>query len=248
MHSCPHSTPHEMWMRRTMLTAVLEFCWQQHSTRKNVGEGGRGRRAKKKACLVTGRMLKPDQNKTPLHAARRKNPCSVDGCTAKAKASLLCKTKTKKDTGKWQEVRCKKHSQKGSARCSRFAARLWSRANVHACTDHGAHGIYSAWRCKIIAAHGNKKRFLSRVPKKTKRPAPAPGCSNVLQARGVCCNTHTMHGFCAIDGCVTGAGKDGLCTKHAAFGLCTLNTCSTAADRRRIVQQAWRWQHSSVQP
>lgn len=137
---------------------------------------------------------------------------------------------------------CKKHSKKGSARCSRFAARLLSLANVHVCTDHGAHGIYSAWRCKIIAAHGNKKGFLSRIP------APAPGCSNVLQARGFCCNTHTAHGFCVIGGCVTGAGKDGLCTKHAAFELCTLNTCSTAADRRRIVRQAWRWQHSSAQP
>lgn len=251
MQSCPHSTPHEMWMRRTMLTAVLGFCWQQHSTRKKVRrgearEGEEGRR-RRRAWSLDGcsNQIKARGLRT-RHST--KIPARSMAAPPKQRRASCAKPKQKKDTGKWQEVRCKKHSQKGSARCSRFAARLWSRANVHACTDHGAHGIYSAWRCKIIAAHGNKKRFLSRVPKKTKRPAPAPGCSNVLQARGVCCNTHTMHGFCAIDGCVTGAGKDGLCTKHAAFELCTLNTCSTAADRRRIVQQAWRWQHSSVQP
>lgn len=46
--------------------------------------------------MVTGRVLEPDQSKRPLHASKRTNPCSVVGCTAKAKASLLCKTKTKK--------------------------------------------------------------------------------------------------------------------------------------------------------
>lgn len=126
----------------------------QHKGKGEV-RGGRGRRAKKKACLVTGRVLEPDQSKGPLHAARRKNPCSVVGCTAKAKASLLCKTKTTKKP----QVRCKKHSKKGSARCSRFAARLLSPANVHVCTKPGAHGIYSAWRCEITAAHGKKKGF-----------------------------------------------------------------------------------------
>lgn len=110
--------------------------------------------------MVAGRVLEPDQSKRPLHAARRKNTCSVVGCTAKAKASLLCKTKTKKTRASVLKsaVPGKKHSKKGSARCSRFAARLLSPANVHVCTDHGAHGIYSARRCKIIAAHGNKKR------------------------------------------------------------------------------------------
>lgn len=77
----------------------------------------------------------------------------------KQRRASCANQKQKKDTGKWQEeVRCKKHSKKGSARCSRFAARFLSPENVHACTDHGAHGIYSAWRCKIIAAHGNKKK------------------------------------------------------------------------------------------
>lgn len=75
--------------------------------------------------MVAGWVLGPDQSKRPLHAAQHKNSCSVVGCTAKAKASLLCKTKPKKDTGKWQEVRCKKHGQKGSARlfplCSTLA-------------------------------------------------------------------------------------------------------------------------------
>lgn len=107
--------------------------------------------------MVTGRVLGPDQSKRPLHAAQHKNSCSVVGCTAKAKASLLCKTKPKKTRANGKYA-AKKHSQKGSARCSRFAARLLSPANVHVCTDHGAHGIYSARRCKIIAAHGNKKR------------------------------------------------------------------------------------------
>lgn len=97
MLSCSRSTPHEMWMRRTTLTAVLGFCWQQHSTRKRWGEGGRGRRC---AWSLDG-CSEPDQSKSPLLAARRINPCSVDGCTAKAKASLF-NTKTKKDTGKWQ--------------------------------------------------------------------------------------------------------------------------------------------------
>lgn len=158
--------------------------------------------------MVTGRVLEPDQSKRPPHAAQHKNPCSVDGCTAKAKASLLCKTKTKKDTGKWQEVRCKKHSQKGSARAVP--------ALQHACCPRQMctpapttvrTGSTQPGGAKALQHTETKKGFLSRVPKKTKRPAPAPGCSNVLQARGFRCNTHTAHGFCAIGGRVTVLGK-----------------------------------------
>lgn len=77
-----------------------------------------------------------------------------------SKGKPLVQNQNKKRHGQMASVlkSAARSSKKGSARCSRFAARFLSPENVHACTDHGAHGIYSAWRCKIIAAHGNKKK------------------------------------------------------------------------------------------
>lgn len=164
--------------------------------------------------MVTGRVLEPDQSKRPPHAAQHKNPCSVVGCTAKAKASLLCKTKTKKDTGKWWQVRCKKPAKKVVRAVPALQHACCPQQMCTCAPTTVRTGSTQPGGAKSLQHTETKKGFLSRVPKKTKRPAPAPGCSNVLQARGVCCNTHTAHGFCAIDGCVTGAGKDGLCTKH----------------------------------
>lgn len=246
MQSCPHSTPHEMWMRRTMLTAVLEFCWQQHSTRKKVGWGEGGEEEGVLGHWTGART-------------RSKQEASARGTAQK---SLLGRWLHRQSKGEplVQNQNKKKTRANGGKYAARSTAKTIVRAVAalqHACCPRQMctcapttvrTGSTQPGGAKSLQHTETKKGFLSRVPKKTKRPAPAPGCSNVLQARGVCCNTHTAHGFCAIDGCVTGAGKDGLCTKHAAFGLCTLNTCSTAADRRRIVRQAWRWQHSSVQP
>lgn len=141
--------------------------------------------------MVTGQVLEPDQSKGPLHAARRKNPCSVVGCTAIAKASLLCKTKTTKN-------------HKYAARSTAKKVVRAVPALQHACCPQQMctpaptkvrTGSAQPGGAKALQHTETKKGFLSRVPKKTKRPAPAPGCSNVLQARGLCCNTHTAHGF-----------------------------------------------------
>lgn len=160
-----------------------------------------------------------------------------------------CAKQNQKQTranGKYAKKRCKKHSKKGDVLfplCSTLAvpgkcARVHQARRARDLFSLDVQNHCSTRKEKGVSfTHSNEDKATCSSPR-----------SNVLQARGLCCNTHTAHEFCTIGGRVTGAGKDGLCTKHGAFGLCTLNTCSTAVNRRRIVRQAWRWQHSSVQP
>lgn len=196
----------------------------QHKEKCGVRGGGEGGRRRRRAWSPDGCS---NQIKTRRLCTRHgaQIPARSMAAPPKQRRASCAKPKQKKTRANGKYA-AKKHSQKGSARlfplCSTLAV-PGKCARTH--RPRCARDLLSLAVQNHCSTRKQKKRFLSRVPKKTKRPAPAPGCSNVLQARGVCCNTHTMHGFCAIDGCVTGAGKDGLCTKHAAFGLCTLNTC-----------------------
>lgn len=80
--------------------------------------GGRGRRAKKKACLVTGRVLEPDQSKTPPRASPRK-PLLGRWLHHQSKGKPLVQNQNqKKDTGQMAST-LQEAQQKSGARCYR---------------------------------------------------------------------------------------------------------------------------------
>eukprot|EP00729_Bicosta_minor_P032852 gene32852-biopygen1865 len=74
-----------------------------------------------------------------------------------------------------------------------------------------------------VAEHGLNKMWMPKKKGKggggkNAKVCSVDGCSNTVQARGLC----TTHGRkpCSIEGCTTKAIARGLCTKHGANGKC----------------------------
>eukprot|EP00729_Bicosta_minor_P007310 gene7310-biopygen16918 len=170
--------------------------------------------------------------------AHGRNPCSVEGCTTKAKARGLCSKHGA--YGKCVTMGCVTNARKRGGHCFAHGKKV---ACAHpncstplvpgkgVCVKHGAFGICTAWGCKTNAHAGKKGHCFKHS--KDKPTCSTSDCSNDVVARGLC-EKHGARGFCSTAGCDTGARKDGLCKKHGAKKICTFNDCKTYAVARGL--------------
>lgn len=239
MQSCPHSTPHEMWMRRTMLTAVLGFCWQQHSTRKKVRRG---------------------EAREGEEGRRRRRAWSLDGCSNQIKArglrtrhSTKIPARSMAAPPKQRRASCAKPKQKKTrANGKKYAARSTAKKVVRAlfplCSTLAVPGKCARLhrpRCaRDLLSLAVQKHCSTRKQKKGFFHAFQRRQSDLLLLQAAA-TSFKHEGFAAIRTPRTVFAR--LVGELRCWERWSLHE-ATAADRRRIVQQAWRWQHSSVQP
>lgn len=86
-----------------------------------------------------------------------------------------------------------------------------------------------------VAEHGLNKMWMPKKKGKggggeNAKVCSVAGCSNTVQARGLCAN-HSMKP-CSVEGFTTKALARGLCGKHGAYGKCVTMGCVTNAQKR----------------
>eukprot|EP00729_Bicosta_minor_P003065 gene3065-biopygen25866 len=168
--------------------------------------------------------------------------CSVDGCTAKAKARGVCFVHGA--NGKCKTINCSTNAEKLGGYCARHGGKAgYCQAippcNTPAipgkfvCTMHGAHGICSAWGCTKNANQSG--RGVCRAHDIKVLLCSTPDCPNKVVARRVC-TKHGANGFCSFGNCKTAAHSKGRCKRHGGGRSkeCKVKYCDTLAQARGL--------------